>query len=87
MPEAPQGEQGELGGDCTHPIFKYWEKLAAQGAVIVQDATPPRGLAWIEENRQARAQAQAQGKAKVDERTGRQTTAVIGQVGARRIGL
>jgi len=87
VPEATQWDQGESVGDCTHPIFKYLEKLAAQGEVIFQDATPQRGLALIEENRQARAQAQAQGKAKVDERTGRQTTALIVQGGERRIWL
>jgi transposase len=87
VPEATQWDQGESVGDCTHPIFKYLEKLAAQGEVIFQDATPQRGLALIEENRQARAQAQAQGKAKVDERTGRQTTALIVQGGEGRICL
>ena len=38
-------------------------------------------MALIEENQQARARAQAQGKAKPDERTGMQTTALIVQVG------
>jgi transposase len=87
VPDATQWDQGEIVGDCTHPIFKYLEKLAAQGEVIFQDDTPQRVLALIEENRQARAQAQAQGKAKVDERTGMQTTALIVQVGERRICL
>ena len=48
---------------------------------------PERVLTLIEENQQARAQAQAQGKAKTDERTGMQTTALIVQVGERRICL
>src|SRR6185369_2806538 len=51
------------------------------------DDTPGRGLALMEENQQARARAQAQGKAKTTERTGMQTTALIVQVGARRICL
>src|SRR4029453_4706811 len=86
-PAAPQWEQGEIAGDCSHPIFKYLEKLAAQGEVIFQDDTPQRVLALIEENQQARAQAHAQGKAQTDERTGMQTTALIVQVGERRICL
>ena len=72
-------------GDCSHPIFKCLEKLAAQGDVIFQDDTPQRILTLIEENQQAHARAQAQGKAKPDERTGMQTTALIVQVGERRI--
>ncbi len=61
--------------------------MAAQGEVIFQDDTPQRVLALIAENQQARAQARAQGKAKADERTGMQTTALIVQVGERRICL
>ena len=81
VPDATQWDQGEIVGDCTHPIFKYLEKLAAQGEVIFQDDTPGRVLALIEENQKAAAQARAQGKAKTDERTGMQTTALIVQVG------
>jgi transposase len=87
VPDATQWDQGEIVGDCTHPIFKWLEKEAAQGEVIFQDDTPGRVLALIEENQQARARAQAQGKAKTTERTGMQTTALIVQVGARRICL
>jgi transposase len=87
VPDATQWEQGEIVGDCTHPIFKWLEKEAAQGEVIFQDDTPGRVLALMEENQQARARAQAQGKAKTTERTGMQTTALIVQVGARRICL
>jgi transposase len=87
VPDATQWEQGEIVGDCTHSIFKWLEKEAAQGEVIFQDDTPGRVLALIEENQQARARAQAQGKAKTIERTGMQTTALIVQVGARRICL
>jgi transposase len=87
VPDATQWDQGEMVGDCTHPVFKYLEKLAAQGEVIFQDDTPQRVLALIEENQKAAAQARAQGKVKADERTGMQTTALIVQVGERRICL
>jgi transposase len=87
VPDATQWDQGEIVGDCIHPIFKCLERLAAQGEVIFQDDTPGRVLALIAENPQARARAHAQGKAKTPERTGMQTTALIVQVGARRICL
>jgi hypothetical protein len=87
VPDAPQGDQGESVGDCTHPIFKGLEKEAAQGEVIFQDDTPQRVLALIEENQQARAQAQTQGNAKPPARTGMHTTALIVEVGGRRICL
>ena len=83
--DATQWDQAELVGDCSHPIFKYLETLAAQGEVIFQDDTPHRILTLIEENQQARARAEAQGKAKAAERTGMQTTALMVQVGERRI--
>jgi hypothetical protein len=85
--DATQWEQAELVGDCSHPIFKCLETLAAQGEVIFQDDTPHRILTLIEENQQARARAQAQGKAKTEERTGMQTTALMVQVVERRICL
>jgi transposase len=61
--------------------------MAAQGEVIFQDDTPQRVLTLRKENQQARARAQAQGKAKPDGRTGRQPTALIVQMGERRICL
>lgn len=85
--DATQWDQAELVGDCSHPIFKCLETIAAQGEVIFQDDTPQRILTLIEENQQARARAQAQGKTKTEERTGMQTTALMVQVGARRICL
>jgi hypothetical protein len=85
--DATQWDQTEMVGDCSHPICKCLEKLAAQGEVIFQEDTPQRILTLIEENQQARAQAQAQGKEKTEERTGMQTTALIVQVGAHRICL
>jgi hypothetical protein len=87
VPDATQWDQGEIVGDCVHPLFKCLEKLAAQGEVIFQDDTPGRVLTLIEANRQAHARARAEGKAKTHERTGMQTTALIVQVGDRRICL
>ena len=63
VPDATQWDQVELVGDCAYPIFKYLERLAAQGEVIYQDDTPGRILALIEENQKAAAQAQATGDA------------------------
>lgn len=85
--DATQWDQTELVGDCSHPIFKCLEQVAAQGEVIFQDDTPHRILSLIEENQQARARVQAQGKATPKERTGMQTTALLVQVGPRRICL
>jgi len=83
VPDATQWDQVELVGDCTHPIFKYLEKLAAQGETIFQDDPPGRILTLIEENQEAGAQAT--GTAPM--RTGMYTTALIVQVGERRICL
>lgn len=85
--DATQWDQAELVGDCSHPIFKCLETLAAQGEVIFQDDTPQRILTLMEENDDARARAQAQGKAKAEARTGMQTTALLVQVGPHRICL
>ena len=85
VPDATQWDQVEIVGDCAHPLFKYLERMAAQGEVIYQDDTPGRVLALIEENQQAAAQTQATGEAPA--RTGMQTTALIVQVGERRIWL
>jgi transposase len=68
VPDATQGDLVERVGDCAHPLFKYLERLAAQGELIFQDDTPGRILTLIEENPEAGAQAQARGDAVV--RTG-----------------
>jgi transposase len=85
VPDATQWDQVELVGDCAHPIFKYLERMAAQGEVVFQDDTPGRILTLIEENQEAGAQAQAKGEA--PSRTGMYTTALVVQVGERRICL
>jgi hypothetical protein len=87
VPDATQWDQGEIVGDCSYPIFRQLEQEAAQGEVIFQDDTPGRVLTLIKENQLARAKARAQGKTKTDERTGMQTTALMVQVGDRRICL
>ena len=79
VPDATQWDQVELLGACAYPIFKYLERLAAQGELIFQDDTPGRILTLIEENREAAARAKARGEAA--SRTGMQTTALIVQVG------
>jgi len=85
VPDATQWDLVERVGDCAHPIFKDWERLAAQGELIFQDDTPGRSLSLIEENQEAGAQAHATGTA--PSRTGMYTTALIVQVGERRICL
>jgi transposase len=85
VPDATQWDQVEHVGDCAHPLFKYLERLAAQGEVIFQDDTPGRILAVLEENQEAVAQAQATGDGAP--RTGMYTTALVVQVGERRICL
>jgi transposase len=85
VPDATQWDQAELVGDCAHPIFKSLERLAAQGEVIFQDDTPGRILRLIEENRAAAARAKATGHA--PSRTGMYTTALVVEVGERRICL
>ena len=83
VPDATQGDQLEHVGNCAYPIFKRFEMLAAQGEVIYQDDTPARVLALIEENRHA----QKPERAEAPPRTGMYTTALIAQVGERRIYL
>jgi len=85
--DATQWDQAEIVGDCSHPVFKCLETMAAQGEVIFQDDTPQRILTLMGENQQVRAHAQAQGKAKPEKRTGMQTTALIVQVGERLVCL
>jgi hypothetical protein len=85
LPDATQWDQVEVVGDCAYPIFKYLERMAAQGEVIYQDDTRGRILTLIAENRGAAAGAKATDAAPA--RTGMQTTALIVQVGERRICL
>jgi transposase len=77
VPDATQWDLIEAVGDCAYPVFKYLERLAAQGEVIYQDDTAVRVLTLIAENRQPKA----------SERTGMHTTGLIAEVGGRRICL
>ncbi len=79
VPDATQWDQVEQVGNCVYPLFKHLERLAAQGEIIYQDDTSARLLSLIKENQQAQDAARA--------RTGMYTTALIAQVGARRICL
>ena len=85
VPDATQWDQVEHVGNCAYPLCKHCEQLAAQGDVIYQDDTPARVVALIEENHEA--VAQARDNAEAPSRTGMYTTALIGQVGERRICL
>jgi transposase len=81
VPDATQWDQIEHVGNCTYPVFKYLEQVAAQGEVIYQDDTPVRILSLIEERHEA------QDRPGNTARTGMYTTALIVQVGKRRICL
>jgi transposase len=85
VPDATQWDQIEHVGNCAYPVFKHLEKLGAQGEVIYQDDTPARILSLIDENRETAAQAHESTEA--TPRTGMYTTALIVQVGERRICL
>ncbi|MEM3170752.1 MAG: IS66 family transposase [Candidatus Nitrosotenuis sp.] len=85
VPDATQWDQLEHVGNCAYPLFKHFEQLAAQGEVIYQDDTPARILSLIAENQETAAQAPE--SAEATPRTGMYTTALIVQVGERRICL
>jgi hypothetical protein len=77
VPDATQWDLIEEVGNCAFPVFKYLERLAAQGEVIYQDDTAARVLALIAENRQP----------EVPERTGMYTTGLIAEMEGRQICL
>jgi hypothetical protein len=85
VPDATQWDQIEHVGNCVYPVFKHLEQMAAQGEVIYQDDTPVRILSLIEEHQHT--QAPASGAGQESPRTGMYTTALIVQVGERRICL
>lgn len=87
VPDATQWDQIEKVGDCSYVVFAYLERLAAQGELIYQDDTAVRILSLIGENRTLRAQAEAMGSSRPQERTGMYTTALVVQVGERTICL
>src|SRR5882672_975308 len=87
IPDATQWDQIERVADCGYVVFARLERLAAQGELIYQDDTSVRILSLIKENQQLQAQAELQGIARSKERTGMFTTALVVQVGERRICL
>jgi hypothetical protein len=87
VPDATPWDQIEKVGDCSYGVFAHLERLAAQGELIYQDDTSVRILSLIKENQQLQAQAELQGIARSKERTGMFTTALVVQVGERRICL
>lgn len=85
--DATQWDLIEHVGDCSYRVFEALETLAAQGELIYQDDTSVRILSLLKANQQIRAQAQAQGLSRSNERTGMFTTALVVQVGERTIYL
>src|SRR4029453_8102918 len=87
LPDATQWELIEKVGDSGHVVFRYLERLAAQGELIYQDDTSVRILSLVKENLKARAEAEAMGLSRSKERTGMYTTALVVQVGEQTICL
>lgn len=85
VPDATQWDQIERVADCAYPVFRYLERLAAQGEVIYQDDTSVRILSLIAENRQAASPPAA--NAQVPLRPGMHTPSLVVQVGAHTICL
>lgn len=81
VPDATQGDQSEVVGDCAYKVCAHMEQEAAQGELIFQDDTAVRILSLIKEHRGLVAAAQAQGLSRTTERTGRHPTALAVQVG------
>ena len=63
------------------------QRLAAQGELIYQDDPAVRMLSLSGENRKMRAQAEAMGFSRPQERTGMSTTALVVQVGEQMLCL
>ena len=85
VPDATQWDQIEQVADCAYPVFRYLERLAAQGEVIYQDDTSVRILTLIAENRRADPAPEASGHD--PPRTGMYTTSLVVQVGEQTICL
>lgn len=81
VPEATQGDQSEVGGDCAYQVCEAMEREAAQGAFICHDDTAGRIVSLMQETRVFLEQAAAQGLSASKERTGRHTTALAVQGG------
>ena len=81
VPDATQWDQIEQVGDCAYMVFEQLEQVAAQGELIFHDDTAVRILAFMQENSDRLAAAQAQGVSTPTERTGMHTTALVVKVG------
>ena len=81
VPDATQWDQIEQVGDCASMVFEQLEQVAAQGELLFHDDTAVRILAFMQENRDRLAAAQAQGVPTPNERTGMHTTALVVKVG------
>ena len=69
-PEATQWELSEQVGDRGHGVFRYLERLAAQGEVISQDDTSGRILSLVQEHQGVDARAEVLGLSRSPERPG-----------------
>ena len=70
VPDATQWDQMEQVGAWSSGVLAYLERLAAQGERIDQDDTAVRMLSLSGEHRTMRAQAEARGFSRPQERTG-----------------
>lgn len=62
-------------------VLRYLERLAAQGALLLQDDTAVRILSLLDEHPGVAGQAEARGFSRATERTGMYTTALVVTVG------
>ena len=83
VPDATQWDQVETLADSVYPVYEHLLVLAAQGEVIYQDDTTARLLDVIRAKRQA--PGTQEGDEEGSERRGMYTTALVVQVGERRI--
>jgi hypothetical protein len=87
LPDATQWELIEKVGDSGHVVFRYLERLAAQGELIYQDDTSVRILSLVQENQGVEARAEVLGLSRSPERTGMYTTALVVRVSEQTICL
>jgi hypothetical protein len=87
VPDTTQWDQIEKVGDWSSVVFESLERLAAQGQLISQDDTAGRILSLIGENLTRRAQAEAMGLSRPQERTGMYPTALVVKVGEQTLCL
>jgi hypothetical protein len=81
VPDATQGDQSEVVGDCASQGGAPMEREAAQGELRLHDDTAVRILALLQAQSAILAAAQAPGGSTPQARPGRPTTAVVVKVG------